>query len=145
MPAKSRYIKIFRYIAKFRYIANFRYVSEISLHSEIFTCSEISVPLFCVQTTPFLDFSISTLTVIILFRIDWYFHLFIRLYKPFYEQFVTELFIQGISITGPYFWPSFALFSLFFLSLSRQPNTPLEDDNSKYVWIKPLNLEEEGF
>ena len=79
----------FRYIANFRYIVNFRYVSEISLYSEIFTCSKISVPLFCVQTTPFLVFSIFTLTVIILFRIDWYFHLFGRLYKPFYKHFVT--------------------------------------------------------
>ena len=137
-------------MAQFRYIANFHYGSEISLHSEFslhrenFTCSEISVPLFCVQTTPFLVFSISTLTVIILFRIDWYFRLFVRLYKPFYEQFVTKLFIEGISITGPCFRPSFALFSLLFLSFSRQPNTPFEDDNSKDVWLKPLNLEEEG-
>ena len=44
---------------------------------------------FCVQTTPFLVFSISTLIVMILFRIDWYFHFFVRLYKPSYEHFVT--------------------------------------------------------
>ena len=29
----------------------------------------------------------------------------------------------------------FALFSLLFLSFSRQPNTPLEDDNSRDAWI----------
>ena len=29
----------------------------------------------------------------------------------------------------------FALFSLFFLSFSRLPNTPLEDDNSRDVWL----------
>ena len=45
---------------------------------------------------------------------------------------------------NPCFWPSFSLFSLLFLSLSRQRNTLFEDDNSKDVWLKPLNLEEEG-
>ena len=64
-------------LAKFCYIAKFSPVAKCSS-----SC-------FCVPTTPFLVFSISTLTVIILFRIDWYFHLFVRLYKPFYEQFVT--------------------------------------------------------
>ena len=67
----------------FARMAKFSLCIEISLHSEIF------VPLFCVQTTPFLVFSITTLTVIILFRIDGYFHLVVRLYKPFYEHFVT--------------------------------------------------------
>ena len=85
--------------------SEFSLYREISLHSEIFTCSEISVPLFFVQTILFLVFSMSTLTVIILFRIDWYFHLFVRLYKPFYEHFVTLLLIEGISITGPCFGP----------------------------------------
>ena len=101
-------------LAKFRYIVNFHYASEVSLHrefslhseillhSEIFTMlpkfryiakfspvEKLPASCFCVQTTPFLVFSISTLTVIILFRMDWYFHLFIMLYKPSYEQFVT--------------------------------------------------------
>ena len=30
--------------------------------------------------------------------------------------------------------------SLFFLSLSRLPNTPLEDDNSRDVWLSLLPL-----
>ena len=64
-------------LAKFRYIAKFSPVAKCSA-----SC-------FCVQMTPFFVFSISTLTIIILFRIDWYFHLFVRLYKPSYEQFVT--------------------------------------------------------
>ena len=82
--------------------------------------------------------------MIIIFRIDGYFHLVVRLYKPFYEHFVTELFIESISIKGPCIRPSFSLFSLLFLSLSRLPNTPFEDDNSKDVWLRPLNVEEEG-
>ena len=49
--------------------------------------------LFCFMflgtNDPVLVFSISTLTVMILFKIDWVFHLFVRLYKPSYEQFVT--------------------------------------------------------
>ena len=65
------------YIAKFRYVAKFP------------PAAKILVPLFCVQTTPFWVNFISTLTVIILVRLDWYFHLFVRLYKPFSEQFVT--------------------------------------------------------
>ena len=61
----------FTIVAKFRYVAKF------------------SAPCFCVQTTSFLVNFISTLTVIILVRLDWYFHLFVRLYKPFFELFVT--------------------------------------------------------
>ena len=34
----------------------------------------------------------------------------------------------------------FSLFSLFFLSLSRLPNTPLEDDNSRDAWLSLLPL-----
>ena len=69
--------EIFAMLVKFRFIAKFSPVAKLPA-----SC-------FYVQTTPFLVFSISTLTVIILFRIDWYFHLFVRLYKPSYEQFVT--------------------------------------------------------
>ena len=64
-------------IAKFRYIAKFPPIEKCAA-----SC-------FCVQTTPFLVFSISTLTVVILFMIVRYFHLFVRLYKPSYEHFVT--------------------------------------------------------
>ena len=35
---------------------------------------------------------------------------------------------------------SFSLLSLFFLSLSRLPNTPLEDDNSRDAWLSLLPL-----
>ena len=34
----------------------------------------------------------------------------------------------------------FSLLSLFFLSLSRLPNTPLEDDNSRDAWLSLLPL-----
>ena len=64
-------------IAKFCYIAKFPPIAKCAA-----SC-------FCVQTTPFLVFSISALTIIILFRIDRYFHLSVRLYKPSYEHFVT--------------------------------------------------------
>ena len=33
-----------------------------------------------------------------------------------------------------------SLLSLFFLSLSRLPNTPLEDDNSRDAWLSLLPL-----
>ena len=109
----------------------FCYYSEISLHSEFllcsenFTCSETLCSLFLCTNDPVLVNFISTLTVIILVRLDWYFHLFVRLYKPFFRQFVENFLLKAFSITGPCFWPSFALFSLLFLSLYRQPNTPL--------------------
>ena len=35
---------------------------------------------------------------------------------------------------------SFALFSFLFLSLSRLPNTPLEDDNSRDAWLSLIAL-----
>ena len=35
---------------------------------------------------------------------------------------------------------SFALFSLLFLSFSRLPNTPLEDDNSRDAWLSLIAL-----
>ena len=34
--------------------------------------------------------------------------------------------------------------SLFFLSLSRLPNTPLEDDNSRDAWLSLLPLKRKG-
>ena len=64
-------------LAKIHYIAKFSPVAKCSA-----SC-------FCVQTTPFLVFFISTLTIMILFRIDWYFHHLGRLYKQSFEQFVT--------------------------------------------------------
>ena len=78
-----------RYSSEISQCSEFRYCSEISLCSEIPPVAKFPVPCFCVQTTPFLVNFISTLTVIILVRLDWYFHLFLRLYKPFSEHFVT--------------------------------------------------------
>ena len=37
-----------------------------------------------------------------------------------------------------------SLLSLFFLSLSRLPNTPLEDDNSRDAWLSLLPLKRKG-
>ena len=34
----------------------------------------------------------------------------------------------------------FSLFSLFFLSFSRLPNNPLEDDNSRDAWLSLIAL-----
>ena len=85
------YVVNFATCRKFRYIVNFRYNNEISLCKEIPPVAKFPVPCFCVQTTPFLVNFISTLTVIILVRLDLYFHLFVRLYKPFSEHFVTKL------------------------------------------------------
>ena len=34
----------------------------------------------------------------------------------------------------------FSLFSLLFLSFSRLPNTPLEDDNSRDAWLSLITL-----
>ena len=44
----------------------------------------------------------------------------------------TFIFLSSLS--------SFSLLSLFFLSLSRLPNTPLEDDNSRDAWLSLLPL-----
>ena len=56
-------------------------IAKISLYSEIFGYSEIVLLHVLGSNDPVLVFSISTLIVIILFRIDWVFHLFVRLYK----------------------------------------------------------------
>ena len=67
----------------------------------LFLCSNDSV----------LVFLLSTLIVIILFRIDWYFHLFVRLYKPL--QYTVDLsFSFWKEIYGPLF------FALIFSLLS---------------------------
>ena len=64
-------------------IAKFRYIAKITVHSEIFciwfSCSNDSV----------LINSSFALNVIILFRLVWYFRMFVGLYKPCYEYFVT--------------------------------------------------------
>ena len=76
-------------LAKFRNIAKFRYVSEISLHSANFTCSKMFCSLFLCINDPVLVNFIAALDVTILFRMDWYFHLVVRLHNPFCEHFVT--------------------------------------------------------
>ena len=78
-------------VAKFRYNSEIFATIAISLHKEIslcsenFTCNEILCSLLLCTNDPILVNFISTLTVIILFRLDWYFHLFVWLYKPFFE------------------------------------------------------------
>ena len=64
-------------------------IAKISLYSEIFGYSEIVLLHVLGSTDPVLVFSISTLTVMILFRLDWGFNLFVRLYKLSYKHFVT--------------------------------------------------------
>ena len=70
-------------------IIEFSLCVAISLHSKNFTCSEIVCFLFLCTNDSVLNNFLSTLNVFILFRIDWYFHLVVRLYKPFCEHFVT--------------------------------------------------------
>ena len=43
-------------------------------------------------------------------------------------------------LLSPCFWFPFSLFSLLFLSFSRLPNTPFEDDNSNDVWLSLKTL-----
>ena len=64
-------------------------IAKISLYSEIFGYSEIVLLHVLGSYDPVLVFSNSTLTVMIQFRIDWAFHLFVKLYKPSYKHFVT--------------------------------------------------------
>ena len=64
-------------------IAKISLCSVISLHSKIVLLHVLG------SNDPVLVFSISTLTVMILFRIDWVFHLYVRLYKPSYKHFVN--------------------------------------------------------
>ena len=62
---------------------------EFSLCSENFVCSEILCSCYlCINDSVLVNF-VFALNVIILFRIDWYCHLVVRLYKPFCECFVT--------------------------------------------------------
>ena len=56
-------------------------IAKISLYSEIFGYSEIVLLHVLGSNDPVLVSSISTLIVMILFRIDWIFHLFVRLYN----------------------------------------------------------------
>ena len=66
----------------------------------------------------------------------------------FLENFlVKEKFCKFIAFVNKFLFLSFAfifsllsLFSLFFFSLSRLPNTPLEDDNSRDAWLSLLPL-----
>ena len=64
-------------------------IAKISLYSEIFGYSKIVLLHVLGSYDPVLVFSNSTLTIMIQFRIDWAFHLFVKLYKPSYKHFVT--------------------------------------------------------
>ena len=85
----SLHSEIFAIIAKFSLCSVNSLHSEISLYSKNFCYSEIVLLHVLGSNDPVLVFSISTLTVMILFRIDWVFHLFVRLYKPSYKHFET--------------------------------------------------------
>ena len=54
-----------------------------------------------------------------------------------FTAFVNKVLFLGFAFI-------FSLLSLFFLSLSRLPNTPLEDDNSRDAWLSlfPLKRKE---
>ena len=75
--ANFRYAGIFAIIEKIRYVAKILFVAKFS-----------ALAVWCINDFVLVNF-VSTLNVIILFRIDWYFHLVVRLYKPFSEHFVT--------------------------------------------------------
>ena len=70
-------------IAKFLYIAKFRYIAK-------FMCiAKFSASCFCDSNDSVLVNYSFSLNVIILFRIVWYFFMFVGLYKPCYEYVVT--------------------------------------------------------
>ena len=118
-------------------------LAKFSLCLRNFLHSEIAQPVILVFLIPndhvlinyhFIPYVISY------FRHFCIFTLWVCLYKlP--HNFVTltliiqysfpQLFILGLI---------FALFSLLFLSFSRLPNTPLEDDNSRDAWLGLIAL-----
>ena len=53
-----------------------------------------------------------------------------------FTAFVNKVLFLGFA----FIFSLFSLLSLFFLSLSRLPNTPLEDDNSRDAWLSLLSL-----
>ena len=53
-----------------------------------------------------------------------------------FTAFVNKVLFLGFT----FIFSLFSLLSLFFLSLSRLPNTPLEDDNSRDAWLSLLSL-----
>ena len=55
-----------------------------------------------------------------------------------FTAFVNKVFIFFFSFV--FIFSLLSLLSLFFLSLSRLPNTPLEDDNSRDAWLSLLPL-----
>ena len=59
-----------------------------------------------------------------------------------WENFVSFYFCKySILFLGfAFLFSLLSLLSLFFLSLSRLPNTPLEDDNSRDAWLSLLPL-----
>ena len=63
------------------------------------------------------------------------FTLWVVLYKPPQTCNPKQLFIYVNISHSFHFRVSFALFSLIFLSFSRLPKTPLEDDNSRDAWL----------
>ena len=65
----------------------------------------------------------------------------------FFGEFLKEKFCKFIAFVNKVLFLSFSFIfsllsflSLFFFSLSRLPNTPLEDDNSRDAWLSLLPL-----
>ena len=56
------------------------------------------------------------------------------------KQSFGKKFHSYVNIFAALFTVWFSLFSLFFLSFSRLPNTPLEDDNSRDAWLSLFSL-----
>ena len=71
-------------------IAKFRYHSELfAIIAKITVHSENSASCLCDPNDSVLINSSFALNVIILFRLVWYFRMFVGLYKPCYEHFIT--------------------------------------------------------
>ena len=102
--------------------------------------SENSASCICDLNDSVLINSSFALNVILLFRSVWYFRMFVGLYKPCYEHFVTKLLISRSfhlrPCFGSHFLSSLSSFSHF---LGCQTH-PFEDDNSKDVWLSLKTL-----
>ena len=58
-----------------------------------------------------------------------------------FVSFSFTAFVNNVLFLGfAFIFSLLSLLSLFFLSLSRLPNTPLEDDNSRDAWLSLLPL-----
>ena len=109
-------------------------IAKFTMHIEICPPSYFDPNDFVLYNSHFIPI------VIIYFWYFWYFTHLVWLYKPPYNFFVTLHFILHCNPQLFIVLFQFALFCLFFLSFSRLPNTPLEDDNSRDVWLSLKTL-----